>query len=67
MTAKEFVIERVPNAKSERQVRGSVKGFNSTYYLIRDGRNTMYIASGDTESQAWKNAKLVLLERETSK
>ena len=64
MTAKEFVKERYPNARAERQVRGMIKGMQEVYYLIRDGRNTMYMASGKTESNAWVNAKKNILERE---
>ena len=64
MTAKEFVKERYPNARDERQVRGMIKGMQEVYYLIRDGRNTMYMASGKSESNAWVNAKKYILERE---
>ncbi len=64
MTAKEFVKERYPNARAERQVRGMIKGMQEVYYLIRDGRNTMYMASGKSESNAWVNAKKNILERE---
>lgn len=65
MTAKEFVLSRFPNAKSERHTIGRVKGMQSTYYLIRDGKNTMYMASGDTESIAWRHAKERIIEMET--
>ena len=64
MTAKEFVKERYPNARAERQLRGMIKGMQEVYYLIRDGRNTMYMASGKSESNAWVNAKKYILERE---
>ena len=64
MTAKEFVKERYPNARAERHVRGMIKGVQDVYYLIRDGRNTMYMASGKSESNAWVNAKKDILERE---
>jgi len=64
MTAKEFVKEKYPNARAERQVRGMIKGMQEVYYLIRDGRNTMYMASGKSESNAWVNAKKDILERE---
>jgi hypothetical protein len=62
MTAKEFVKERLPNARAERHVNGMIVGI--PYWLIRDGRNTMYLASGKTESNAWVNAKKKLLENE---
>ena len=64
MTAKEFVKERYPNAMAERQVRCMMKGMQEVYYFIRDGRNTMYMASGKSESNAWVNAKKYILERE---
>jgi hypothetical protein len=64
MTAKEFVKERYPNARAERQVRDMIKGMQEVYYLIRDGRNTMYMASGKSESNAWVNAKKDILKRE---
>lgn len=57
MTAKEFVKEHYPKARAERQVKGRVKGLQEVYWLIRDGRNTMYMASGKSESNAWVNAK----------
>lgn len=63
MTAKEFVQSKIPNARAERQVKGRVKGLQEVYYLIREGRNTMYIASGKTESNAWVNAKKSILEK----
>lgn len=64
MTAKEFVKERYPNARAERHLSGRIKGMQEVYYLIRDGRNTMYMANGKTESNAWVNAKKNILERE---
>lgn len=64
MTAKEFVKSKVPNASAERQVQGRIKGLQEVYYLIREGRNTMYMASGKTESNAWVNAKKFIMERD---
>jgi len=64
MTAKEFVKERYPKARAERQRTGSNTTFGETYWLIRDGRETMYMAEGKTESNAWVNAKKKILERE---
>jgi len=64
MTAKEFVKEKYPNARAERQVRGMIKGMQEVYWLIRDGRNMMYMASGKSESNAWVNAKALILESE---
>ena len=63
MTAKEFVKERFPNVRAEEQVRGMIKGMQEKYYLIRDGRNTMYMASGKSESNAWVNAKKCIIEK----
>lgn len=67
MTSKEFVKSKFPNARAERQVEGRIKGLQKVYYLIRDGRNTMYMASGKTESNAWVNAKNVILKQELNK
>lgn len=53
MTAKQFVKSKHPTARSERQVGIDRK----PYYLIRVLGEYMYIASGDTESKAWANAK----------
>ena len=64
MTAKEFVLEKMPKARAERQVRGMIKGLQEIYWLIREGRNTMYFASGKTESNAWVNAKKNIIELE---
>lgn len=58
MTAKEFVRAQYRNARAEKQ-RTNAK---EVYWLIRDGINTMYIASGKTESNAWANAKNFILE-----
>lgn len=62
MTAKEFVQERFPKARAEKVVCGRIKGLQDIYWLIRDGRNTMYMASGKSESNAWVNAKASILE-----
>lgn len=62
MTAKEFVKSKLPQAKSERQVNGR----QEVYYLIRDGKNTMYLAHGNSESNAWVNAKKKILELENN-
>ena len=40
MTAKEFVKNKLPNARAERHVEGRIAG--KPYWLIRDGKNTMY-------------------------
>ena len=57
MTSKQFVREVFPKARVERHVRGRIKGMQEVYYLIRNGTETMYIASGTSESNAWVNAK----------
>lgn len=64
MTAKEFVKERFPDARAEKQVSGRIKGLQEIYYLIRNGRQTMYMASGKTESNAWVNAKKKILSND---
>lgn len=57
LTNKEYVKNFVPNARAEKQVQGNIKGLQKTYWLIRNGRDSGYMASGDTESKAWKAAK----------
>jgi hypothetical protein len=64
MTSKEFVQERFPKAKAEKVVNGRIKGMQEIYWIIRDGRNTMPMTSGKTESNAWVNAKARILEDE---
>ena len=67
MTAKEFVKQRYPNARAERHLRGQVAGLKEVYWLIRDGRNTMYMESGKTESKAWVNTKKLIIKSELEK
>jgi hypothetical protein len=55
MTSKDFALSRYPNMKSERHKTG-FKG-RDVYYLIRDGRNTIYFSEGKNESKAWVSAK----------
>lgn len=64
MTAKEFVKSKIPNAMAERHVRGMIKGMQEVYWLIRDGRQTMYFAIGKSESNAWVEAKKRIIENE---
>ena len=64
MTAKEFVQEKHPTARAERQVSGMIKGMKTVYYLIRERGQTMYMAEGKSENNAWVNAKKYILERE---
>jgi hypothetical protein len=63
MTVKEFVKSKMPNAKVEKQKTNGGKA----YFLIRDGKSTGYMSSGDTESQAWKQAKERIIESENLK
>jgi len=65
MTAKEYVRSKMPHAMAERHVEGRIVG--KPYWLIRDGRNTMYFAVGKTESNAWVEAKNKLMKIEMSK
>jgi hypothetical protein len=60
MTAKEFVKDKMPHARAERHVEGRIVG--KPYWLIRDGNKTMYFAIGNTQSNAWVNAKKKLIE-----
>ena len=55
MTAKEYVKTRYPKSRAERHVEGKIIG--KPYWLIRNGNETMYIAQGKSESNAWVNAK----------
>lgn len=64
MTSKEFVKSKIPKARAERHVAGRIKGMQEVYWLIRDGRQTMYFASGKTESNAWVQAKKRILEQD---
>jgi len=59
MTAKEFVKEKFPKARAERQVKNS----GEAYYLIRNRGGYMYMASGKTESNAWVNTKKYILDK----
>lgn len=64
MTAKEYVLSKCPTAKAESHKRGRIKGMQEKYWLIREAGQTLYIASGKTESNAWVNAKKSLEEDE---
>lgn len=64
MTAKEFVKQHMPNARAERHVQGRIRGMGKPYWLIRNGRETMYFAEGKSESNAWVNAKQRIIQHE---
>ena len=65
MTAKEFVIQHMPNAKSERNVDGHIKGMSTPYWLIRNGRENMYfVSSYKSESNAWVLAKQRIIKQQ---
>jgi hypothetical protein len=64
MKAKEFVKRRIPKATAEKQVSGFINGLQKTYWLIRERGNSMYLAEGFDENNAWSNAKKLILERE---
>jgi len=49
---KAFVKSRFPGAHAERWRTNG----HEVYFLIRDGRKYMYMSSGDTEGEAWRNA-----------
>ena len=63
MTAKEFVLNKYPKARSERHVEGMIKGMQNVYWLIRPERGKMYLASGNSESNAWVNSKKSIEEK----
>lgn len=67
MTAKEYVQEKYPSARVERQVSGMIKGLSTVYYLIRERGKTMYMAQGKSESNAWVNAKKQILKSQIPK
>ena len=53
MTAKDFVRVHYPLARAEKHS----DNYGRKYFLIRNSSEFMYMASGDTESKAWKEAK----------
>ena len=62
MTAKEYVIERLPKAKALRFKTSNGR----TYWLIRNGRDSMNIdTEGKTEVNAWVKVKKMLYRKET--
>ena len=67
MTSKEFVKTRYPKARAEKHLKGRVKGMQEVYWLIFPEFGKMYLASGKTESNAWKNAKEHILKWEDEK
>ncbi len=69
MSAKGFVKQHYPNARSEKQTTGGrVKGMKKAFYLVRPEAHVMYIGTGDTEAAAWRAAKEhVLYELEEKK
>lgn len=60
MRAKEFVKMHHPTAKAESH---KPNGFAPRYWLIREYGHFMYMADGTSESNAWVNAKKVVLKR----
>lgn len=56
MTSKEFVLSKMPNARSERHKTNA----REVYWLIRNGNLFMPFAYGETEAKAWKKAKDIL-------
>ncbi len=65
MTAKEFVKSKIPKARAEKHLQGRIKGLQKANWLIRDNGQTMYFASGKTESKAWVAAKTRIIEIDT--
>ncbi len=60
MTAKQFVKQHKPTARSEKQKQNGP--FGKAYWLIRELGAFMYFAEGTTESNAWVNAKKRIIE-----
>lgn len=60
MTNKEIIKSILPDARQESHTTGFPR---KRYYLIRNGREHMYLAEGETPAQAWKNALPVVLQR----
>lgn len=52
MTEIEEMKSKFPKMKSERHTKKN----GEVYYLIRNGNNTMYLSSGKSKKEAWKNA-----------
>lgn len=59
MTAKQFVLQHYPKARSEKQKTMS----NRVYWLIREKGASMYISDGNTEIEAWENASKRILSQ----
>jgi len=63
MKAKEFVLQKYPAAIIKTQKWGKIKGQKQTRYYIHDsGNDSLLIASGTSESNAWANAKQSILD-----
>ena len=60
MKSKEIVLSLFPGAKQESHVTGFPR---RRYYLIRNNREYMYMAEGETAAKAWKNALPIALGR----
>ncbi len=60
MTSEQFVKSKYPRARVEKYMRGRVKGFQTTYYLVWSAfpsHGGVRLAEGNTKYNAWKNAK----------
>lgn len=60
MSNKDIVKAIFPKARQESYKTGFPQ---KKYYLIRNGRESMYLAEGETAAKAWKNALPVALKR----
>lgn len=58
MKAKEVVLSQMPTAMAEKQTRHD----GTVYWLIREQGKAMYYSEGDTQSEAWKNARTRLMD-----
>jgi hypothetical protein len=60
MKSKDIVQAILPRTKAEKQKTNGA--FGTHYFLVRNGRDTMYLGQGDTEAQAWADALPKVLE-----
>jgi hypothetical protein len=64
MKAKEFVQQKYPNAKCTKHTSGIKYVNQKTWFLIINGEKGKRLSEGTSESNAWKNAKLDIIESE---
>lgn len=62
MKAKDYVSSFLPKVKEEKHLKNNKK----SYWIIRNGRQTMPMSSGETKKEAWDNAREKLLMKKYS-